>query len=232
MSFGVFLLPLVLAILAGLLFPLGLLLDLVAPATAASLFAWLQALPSVLRTPYLAALSVPVFALSVTAVVAVGWAFVRRRRRFAEAFESPLDAVPGRTRLSRLLWEVARGSAISPAPPSREELGRRYVALLAENLGQPGFRELILRTADLDLGAALPFVVLQEPHREAFAAARARGAAHAERAACRAPSTSRPRARKGSSSTRSRPGSCRRSRRRSRASRSRGADRSPARRTA
>ena len=46
MSFGVFLLPLVLALLAGLLFPLGLLLDLVAPATAASLFAWLQALPS------------------------------------------------------------------------------------------------------------------------------------------------------------------------------------------
>ena len=175
MSFGVFLLPLLLAILAGLLFPVGLLLDLVAPATAAALFAWLQALPTVLRTPYLAALSVPVFALSVTAVVAVGWAFVRRRRRFAEAFESPLDAVPGRTRLTRLLWEVARGSAISPAPPSQEELGRRYVALLAENLGQPGFRELILRTADLDLGAALPFVVLQEPHREAFSVARARG---------------------------------------------------------
>lgn len=176
MSFGVFLLPLALALLAGLLFPLGLLLDLIAPAAAESLFAWLHTLPALLRTPYLAALSVPVFALSVTAVVAVAVAFARRRRRFAEAFESPLDAGPGRGRLSRLLWEVARGSAISTDAPSQEELGRRYVALLAENLGQPGFRELVLRAADLELGASLPFVVLQEPHRGAFAAARARDA--------------------------------------------------------
>jgi len=176
MSFGVFLLPLALAVLAGLLFPLGLLLDVVAPSAAQALFGWLQAVPALLRTPYLAALSVPVFALSVTAVVAVAAAFVRRRRRFAEAFESPLDARPGRSRLSRLLWEVSRGSAISTDAPSREELGRRYVGLLAENLGQPGFRELILRVADLELGAALPFVVLQEPHRAAFSAARARDA--------------------------------------------------------
>jgi hypothetical protein len=176
MSFGVFLLPLALAVLAGLLFPLGLLLDLVAPSAAQGLFAWVQTLPALLRTPYLAALSVPVFALSVTAVLVVSYAFVSRRRRFAEAFESPLDAAPGRARLSRLLWEVARGSAISLDAPSREELGRRYVSLLAENLGQPGFRELVLRAADLDLGAALPFVALQEPHRAAFTAARARDA--------------------------------------------------------
>jgi hypothetical protein len=54
-------------------------------------------------------------------------------------------------------------------------LGRKYVSLLSENLGQPGFRELILRTADLETGGPLPFVVLDDAHRSSFASARARG---------------------------------------------------------
>jgi hypothetical protein len=47
--------------------------------------------------------------------------------------------------------------------------------MLTDNLGQPGFREVILRAADLDTGATLPFVLLREPWRARFAAARARG---------------------------------------------------------
>jgi hypothetical protein len=49
------------------------------------------------------------------------------------------------------------------------------VGLLAENLGQPGFRELILRSADLETGRILPFALLAEPRRRPFAAALARG---------------------------------------------------------
>src|SRR5204863_41408 len=78
-------------------------------------------------------------------------------------------------RLRRGLWEIARGAALSSSPPSESELGRRFVALLADNLGQPGFREMILRAADLDAGATLPFVVLGEERQAGFAAARARG---------------------------------------------------------
>jgi hypothetical protein len=70
---------------------------------------------------------------------------------------------------------VARGAAISGAPPSEAELGKRFVALLAENLGQPGFRELILRTADLETGSVLPFVLLHDAPRAAFASTRTRG---------------------------------------------------------
>jgi hypothetical protein len=58
------------------------------------------------------------------------------------------------------------------APPSDHELGRRYVAVLNENLGQPGFRELVLRTTDLETGRVLPFVLLRDERRAAFAAAR------------------------------------------------------------
>ena len=59
----------------------------------------------------------------------------------------------------------SRAAPPSRAPPSEAELGRKYVSLLAENLGQPGFRELILRTADLETGGPLPFVVLDDAHR-------------------------------------------------------------------
>jgi hypothetical protein len=174
-SFGVFLLPLFLALLAGLLFPLVLVADLAAPQWTAGVVQWLWAAQAALRTAYLAALSVPVFLLCVLAVVAVATAFVRNRRRFAETFESALDAGPARRRLARGLWELARGSAVSTSAPSAADLGRRYVSLLADNLGQPGFREIVLRAADLDTGACLPFVLLREPWRARFAASRARG---------------------------------------------------------
>jgi hypothetical protein len=39
--------------------------------------------------------------------------------------------------------------ALKGAATGDGELGRSYASLLGENLGEPGFRELILRTADL-----------------------------------------------------------------------------------
>ena len=175
-AFGVFLFPAVLALLGGLLlFPLVLIVDVVAPGLPSRLTQGLWTAPSVLRAPYLAALAVPVFALSVLVVAYVLLGVARRGRRFAEVFETPLDARPAAQRLSDALWEVARGSAISAGPPSESELGRRFVALLAENLGQPGFRELILRAADLETGNVLPFVLLHDAARAAFASTRATG---------------------------------------------------------
>jgi hypothetical protein len=175
-SFGVFLLPLALALIAGLFVPLVLIADLAVPGLSARLVGWVDAVPAAMRVPYLAALAVPIFVLSVVVILYVGAAWLRRRRRFAESLESLLDTTGARQRLARGLWEIARGSASSARPPSDAELGRRYVALAAENLGQPGFRELILRTADLETGAVLPFVLLQDGHRDSFAAARTRGA--------------------------------------------------------
>lgn len=174
-SYGVFLLPLGLALVAGVLFPLALIADVLMPGVFARLLAELAAAPAVLRGPYLAALAAPVFALSVIATVAAIRVFVRDRRRFTESLESLLETERGRDRLARALWEIARGPALSDAPPAEAELGRRYVALAAENLGQPGFRELILRAADLEAGGALGFVLLQDAHRMSFAAARTRG---------------------------------------------------------
>jgi hypothetical protein len=174
-SFGFFLLPVILALVAGVLFPLVLIADVVLPGRPSQLFDYLRAAPTLLRAPYLAALAAPVFVLSALTVVFLLRLGLKHRRRFAEAFEALLDPQPGVQRLRRGLWEIARGVAISRLAVTEAELGKRYVSLAAENLGQPGFRELILRTADLDTSAVLPFVLLQDAHRLAFARARTRG---------------------------------------------------------
>jgi hypothetical protein len=174
-AFLVFLLPLAAALVAGLLFPLLMIADLLAPGLPAQLLGGLASTPAALRAPYLAALAAPVFALSVLLVFSVARAAMKKGKRFAESLETVLDAERARARLLRRLWDVARGVALSGAPPDPKELSHKYVALAVENLGQPGFREVILCTGDLETGGALPFVLLSDEHRARFAAARARG---------------------------------------------------------
>ena len=65
------------------------------------------------------------------------------------------------------LWNLIRGAATIAAPP-REDLGRRYAELLAENVGQPGFRELLLVAHDVDARSDLVFGLLAEVRRPAF----------------------------------------------------------------
>ena len=161
-SFAIFALPLVAGLVLGLLFPLLLILERVLPGSVSRLLARLWVAPDALSGPYLGAQAVPVFALALLAMVALAFAYVRGRRRVAESFESLLDARPALARLRRGLWEIARGAALEGFPASDRELGRRFVALLADNLGQPGFRELVLRAADLDTGGVLRFVLLRD----------------------------------------------------------------------
>ena len=59
-------------------------------------------------------------------------------------------------------------------PPPRQDLGRRYVELLAENLGQPGFRELLLVAHDIDARRDLVFALLGDGIASAFSTCAAR----------------------------------------------------------
>jgi hypothetical protein len=160
-SLGIFAAPVLLGLVLGLLFPLFLIADRVWSGLANRVAALLWTPPEALASVYLAAQAAPVVALAVLVIVTVGWTWMRDRRRFAEAFESFYEARPGLQRLQRGLAEVAAGAALRDRP-SGQDLGRRYLALLGENLGQPGFRELILRAADLDRGGALSFVLLRD----------------------------------------------------------------------
>jgi hypothetical protein len=183
-SFAIFALPVLLGVVLGLLFPLLLIADRASPGIASRALSLVWVAPEVLSGPYLAAQAVPVFALAMLAIAALAVAYLRDRRRLPEAFESFLDAGPGLARLRRGLWEIARGAALSGWPPSEAELGRRYVAMLAENLSEPGFRELVLRAADLDRGGALAFALLRG---DGSPASRPRGGALADAVDLRAP---------------------------------------------
>lgn len=188
LSFAFFALPLLAALVLGLLSPFILIAYRISPATTARVLDPLWMAPEALSGPYLATQAVPVFALALLAVLTSLVLYLRDRRRVAESFESLLDARPGLARLRGGLWDIARGVSLGSRPPSEAELGRRYVALLAENLGEPGFRELVLRAADLDRGAGLVFTVLRdEPPAEGGTRPRPRGAHLGDAVDLRAP---------------------------------------------
>ncbi len=172
---AVFLAPLLFAVLAGVAFPLALLGDVLAPGLVSRTLAEYWPRGDSLRALYLVGLATPAFALAALGCGYLGVSFLRDRRRFVEGLESPVDSSPGRRRLAQGLWEIARGSAVSVGAPNLAEIGRRYVALASENLGQPGFRELIVRSADLDTGGSLAFALLQDGARAGFLRARSRG---------------------------------------------------------
>jgi hypothetical protein len=94
----------------------------------------------------------------------------RRRTRHGGAWRllgAPLTGSSLFARCASELWNLIRGAApLSLPPPS--ELARRYVELLSENLGQPGFREVLVTVHDLDARRDLVFGLLGQAHRARF----------------------------------------------------------------
>ena len=94
----------------------------------------------------------------------------RRRSRsgiVARLFGSPLTARPLVDRCASELWNLIRGAAPLSAPAPLE-LARKYVELLSDNLGQPGFRELLLVVHDMDARRDMVFALLKAQHRGRF----------------------------------------------------------------
>ena len=84
-----------------------------------------------------------------------------------QLIESPLAASAAVEALAAELWKLIRGAA--PLQQPREpELARRYVELLAENLGAPGFREFLAVVHDVDARQDLVFAFLSDAHRPRF----------------------------------------------------------------
>ena len=178
---AVFALPLALLSLAVVVALAGLLVTLVGFETAGSRLTsgfsgWIaslfepHALPTVIPRLALFAILVALAVLLIGAIVAAGRGGVRRRLRKGLVWRllgAPLDAAPMLDRAATELWNLIRGAAPVAAPP-RDELARRYVELLAENLGQPGFRELLVLVHDLDARRDLVFAMLAPAHRSRY----------------------------------------------------------------
>jgi hypothetical protein len=98
------------------------------------------------------------------AAVSAYWASLSGRQRggfWWRVVPAPLTAEPAIDLCWSTLWELIRG-ATQLKQPARTDLARRYAELLADNLGQPGFRELLIVTHDVDAGRDLVFALVSE----------------------------------------------------------------------
>ena len=77
---------------------------------------------------------------------------------------SPIDATGAIQHATETVWRLLKGGAAIKTPQA-DDLSRRYAELLSENLGQPGFRELLLVVHDLDANRDFVFGMVREPYR-------------------------------------------------------------------
>ncbi len=80
---------------------------------------------------------------------------------------SPIDASLAIQHATETVWRLLKGGAAIKTPDAKD-LSRRYAELLAENLGQPGFRELLLVVHDMDAHRDLVFGLVRDPFRKAL----------------------------------------------------------------
>lgn len=80
---------------------------------------------------------------------------------------SPIDAGIAVQHATETVWRLLKGGAAIKTPDAKD-LSRRYAELLAENLGQPGFRELLLVVHDMDAHRDLVFGLVRDPFRKAL----------------------------------------------------------------
>lgn len=86
---------------------------------------------------------------------------------WARLIGSPWTGESGLRHVQLLLWQLFRGPTTARQPLT-PDFSRRYTELLVDNFGQPGFRELILTTLDLETRTDLVFAALTESRRQAF----------------------------------------------------------------
>ena len=178
-ALGALLLPVGVVVVAVLVYPLAYLLGVVGlggdwlMTAFGQLVDWVFApavFPIWLPRVVVIALALLLGVLAGAAGLARMRARAQRRTRGAlwwVLLGAPLDVGRMRSWFADGLWKLMRGAA-SIARPGPEDLGQRYADLLSDNLGQPGFCELLLTVHDLDGRRDLVFALLSEPYRRRF----------------------------------------------------------------
>jgi len=112
--------------------------------------------------------------LTIAVMLAACRWYPRLRRATGGAWWSvigaPFDSKPAIDAFSHAVWQLIRGASRDAQPPG--DAGKRYAEVLGENLGQPGFRELMIVATDLDSRSDITAAMLREPHRREFMAPR------------------------------------------------------------
>jgi predicted acylesterase/phospholipase RssA len=189
---GVLASPLIFLALAVVAYPLGLLFGMAGLDRGAEVAGrYIELLggafaPGALPTWLPRLITVIVIAALLTLVVGsvLTWRRTpfRRRSRGPLAWAvlgAPLEGTPAAEHFTTGLWDLLRGGTALKTPQA-EDLSRRFSELLNENLGQPGFSELLLAVHDLDARSDLVFGLVREPYRRTLFPAQ--GATSARRA--------------------------------------------------
>jgi hypothetical protein len=176
--------PVAVLALGLVVFPLGFLVQMVAPETGAAIVAGYSAwtanafaatnLPTIV--PRLVTLLLVLLVLGVAAAVAADRLRRGQHRRASGAWwwrvaGAPVDVTGARRAFADAVWKLVRG-VNAGEPESSAVVGARYAEALGESLGQPGFGELVLTATDLDGRRDVVASLLREPFRQAFVAPR------------------------------------------------------------
>jgi hypothetical protein len=128
------------------------------------------ALPTWLPRLVTLAVITTLITLTIGTLLAVRGTHLRRHARRRTAWSlvgAPIDLTRSTRYFVGALWDLLNGGAALKAPqPS--DLSHRFAELLNDNLGQPGFSELLLTVHDLDARRDLVFGLVREPFRRAL----------------------------------------------------------------
>lgn len=180
---AILLTPLIVLLVGLLVYLVGFLFEMLqldaGRALVSGYSSWLQLafagenLPTSVPRLAVVAFSAIVLVLAIGSVLAARTIGSRRAEHgwWWRVVAAPFDGHAACDRFVEAVWELIRGAA-PIARPSVAALGRRYAEVLSENLGQPGFRELVLVTTDLDARRDVVATLLAEPFRQSFLAPR------------------------------------------------------------
>lgn len=127
-------------------------------------------LPTIVPRLVVLALVVMVGVLAIAAWQARRGPRSRRRTRglfWWRLLGHPLDPREPEGQVIEAVWNLTRGASGAPSP-SRDEMGRRYVDLISENFGQPGFREVLLGVHDVDARRDVVIGLIAPQWQQAF----------------------------------------------------------------
>ena len=188
LSVAIVVLPIAVVAVGLIVFPLDFVLKIVGGGARGLVSAYLAFAesafaPSALPT-WLPRLVLLVLGVAAAIALADGLAAGDRRIRggaWWRLIRSPLDSSVIADEVWRTLWDLIRGAANLTQPPATE-LGQRYTEMLTENIGQPGFRELVTVAHDVDAHRDLVFALVAEGRRREMIRRPTSQAAEARRA--------------------------------------------------
>src|SRR5579862_2721736 len=171
-SLAIVAVPIALAALGLLIFPIDFVLKMVGIGAAGGLVqAYLHAVdaafaPDVLPT-WLPRFVLLVIGAAGAAAIVDGW--LARGRKASGSFwwhavRPVVSSAAAVDHCWRMMWDLVRG-ATNLKEPAQVDLARRYIELLGENLGQPGFRELVVTAHDIDARRDLVFALVHPNRR-------------------------------------------------------------------